>query len=462
MAKRNVLQHRNSTPVLLTGALLLILTAIAIVVAFFFVSWVQGFLARPGALPGLPNSTGPSENVKYEFGQVLPSWTGQDRITVLLLGIDERAQESGPWRTDTMMLLTIDPLTKQAGVLSIPRDLWVPIPGYSDGRINTAHFLGDLYGHVGGGPALARETVEYNLGVPIHYHMRVNFQGFVSMVDLIGGVDIYVEETLNDPTYPDYNYGYDPFYIEAGWHHIDGETTLKYARTRYGSSDFERANRQQQVLLAILNRVTSAELLPDLARNASKIYDTIDTSMQTDMALDQMLSLANLAMEVDRSQIRFGVIGNACTQSWTTPDGAQVEVPLRDCMREVRDYVFFEDQPTAVPGDAQQPVAPNATAIPPEVATVSVLNGTAQGGLAGITAEHFKASGLDVPNVGNADRQDYATSLVIMNRDKPVTAARLAELMQLPASAITYGSDPNAAYDIVVVLGADYAGPPQN
>ncbi len=458
MARRRTSRRRNTAPAVITAALALVFLLIVASVVAFAVSWVRGLLASPGIALGLPSSTGPSENVKYEFGQVLPTWTGTDRITVLLLGIDERAQESGPWRTDTMMVLTLDPVSKLAGVLSIPRDLWVPIPGYSDGRINTAHFLGDLYGYTGGGPALARATVEYNLGVPINYYARLNFQGFVSLVDLIGGVDIYVEKNINDPLYPDYAYGYDPLYIEAGWHHFNGEMALKYARTRHDSSDFDRARRQQQVMAAILEKVTNVGLLPDLAKKAPEIYKMLEASVQTDLALDQMLALANLAIQVDRSTIRFGVIDQTCTQQWVTPDGAQVLVPLRDRLREVRDYVFAADIPTPVPNQAQ---ATQVVMTPtPEAATVSVLNGTTRAGLAGATADYLKAQGVDTANIGNADRQDYALSQVIMNRDKPMTAARVANLLKIPATAIVKGSDPNAAQDIVVILGNDYAGPP--
>jgi LCP family protein required for cell wall assembly len=462
MAKRRRTRRKNAVPMVLTGLLITVLLVIAVGVVLFALSWVRGMFATPGVAPGLPSSTGPSEHVHYKFGQVLPAWTGEDRVTVLLLGVDEREQESGPWRTDTIMLLTLDPVTKQAGVLSIPRDLWVPIPGHNEGRINTAHFVGDLYGHPGGGPALAEETVEYNLGVPIDYFVRVNFHGFVTLVDQIGGIDVYVEKTIHDPTYPDYHYGYDPLHIEAGWHHFDGEMALKYARTRHGTSDFDRARRQQQVMLAIQEKVTSVDMLPDLARNASQIYQTVETSIHTNLALDQMLALANLSTEVDRSQIRFGVIDSTCTQQWVTPDGAQVLVPIREEMRKVRDYVFGVEQATPAPDQSQAQPTANVPTPTPEVATVAVLNGTTRAGLAGATSDYLKAHAIHIIDVGNAERQDHATSLVIMNHDTPRTASKIADLLSIPATAVVKGADPDAAYDLVVILGADYTGPPEN
>jgi LCP family protein required for cell wall assembly len=451
----------RSAPVLATALILLLFLAVGVLAVATVIQWLRGTLSVPGILPGLPGRSGEqSENIDYEFGQILPVWTGTDRVTVLLMGVDERSQEHGPWRTDTLMLLTLNPTTKQAGVLSIPRDLWVPIPGYGDGRINTAHFLGELYGYPDGGPGLAKETVEYNLGVQINYYVRINFAAFVTLVDQIGGVDIYVEETIYDPLYPDYNYGYDPLYIEAGWHHFDGELTLKYARTRHGSNDFERARRQQQVMSAILERITSFDLIPDLARNASEIYKIIGTGVETDLALDQILALTNLSASIDRSTIRFGVIDEHTTQPWVTPDGAQVLVPLREEMRKVRNYIFeTEGIADGVPGEDGVDFLPTPTL---ESATIAVLNGTTRNGFAATTAEFLKSKGLNVITIANADRQDYPNTLIVVNRDKPVTTSQLLNLMNLSPTAVIQGTDATTAQDITIVVGADYAGPPQN
>jgi polyisoprenyl-teichoic acid--peptidoglycan teichoic acid transferase len=446
--------HRAGTPVIIVGFLVLLLVAIGIGVFAFALTWMRGSLANPGIVPGLPSSTQPSENVTYGFGQLLPTWGGTDRVTVLVLGVDERAQETGPWRTDSIMLLTIDPVSRQAGMLSIPRDLWVPIPGYSDGRINTAHFLGDLYDYPGGGPALAAETVSYNLGIPINYTVRVNFHAFVVLVNQIGGIDVYVEERIDDPLYPDNHYGYDPLVIEAGWRHFDGEMALKYARTRHTSSDFDRARRQQQVVMAILERVSSYELLPELARSAPQLYETLSSSVETDLALDQILALGNLALDVEPSSIHAGVIDQSCTQPWITPDGAQVLVPIRDRMREVRDHVFAAAPPTAVV-EATTAVIPTST---PEVATIAVLNGTIRAGLAGATANLLRDHGIDVAYVDNADRQDYKMTTVVVYRDKPLTLERVLRSLDVGANTVVYEQDPESAHDIVVILGEDFDG----
>ena len=462
MAKRrNPTNNGRSAPIFATALILLLFAAVGVLVVAAGIQWFRGTLAVPGILPSFSGRDGgQSENIDYQFGQLLPIWSGTDRITVLLMGIDERSQENGPWRTDTLMLLTLDPTTKQAGVLSIPRDLWVPIPGYGDGRINTAHFLGDLYGHAEGGPGLAKETVEYNLGVQINYYVRINFAAFVTLVNQIGGVDIYVDEPINDPLYPDYNYGYDPLVIEAGWHHFDGELALKYARTRHSSNDFDRARRQQQMMYAILERITSMELIPDLARNASDIFQIIGTGIQTDLALDQILALANMVTTIDRSTIRFGVLDEHVTQPWVTADGAQVLIPLREEMRKVRNYIFAASvTDEGGSGEGEVDLLPTPTL---EVATIAVLNGTSRSGLAGETAEFLKSKGYDIITIANADRQDYTSTLIVVNHDKPATISRLLKHLNLMSTAVIHGTDTTTTQDITVVLGADYVGPAQN
>ena len=157
-----------------------------------------------------------------ETGQYL--WNSSERITLLVMGIDQRAgvELDTAYRTDTMMLVTLDPLGKKAGMLSIPRDLYVQIPGFAGrDRINTANFKGDAQKLPGGGPALAMKTVTANLGIATDYYLRINFTAFETFIDELGGIELDVPKTLDDPTYPDCCYGYDPFYIAAGRQQLD-------------------------------------------------------------------------------------------------------------------------------------------------------------------------------------------------------------------------------------------------
>lgn len=431
--------------------LLLVLIYLVITMAAGYVVYVQvrQSVAKSDILPEftIKQPEKESPNVERVAGETLPVWKGRDRVTVLILGIDERAQEEDFWRTDTIMVATLDPVTMQAGVLSIPRDLWVPIPGYTENRINTAHALGDAYGHPGGGPALAVETVEYNLGIDIDYYVRVNFQAFIDLVDLIGGIDIEVPELIDDSCYPTPDYGCERLLIEPGAYHFYGDMALKYARTRHSSGgDFDRARRQQQVVRAIVAQVKSVGI-PQLAARAPEIIQMVEGSVKIDpnLQLDEIIALAVLASKVDMEHdIRFRVIDEQSTLFKTTLDEMQILIPLRDEIRRVRDEVFG-----LINGGSKESVAE-------EAATLSVLNGTATAGLAFETAQYLEANGLPVAGYDNADRQDYDTSLVILNRDMPMTAGQILSLLKLPQSAVVNGNNPTAEYDIVVILGADY------
>ena len=436
---------------LLTVGLVLVFLVIAGAAGLFVFDQVRQFIAASDMLPDFTIEHTESEDVVYEPGKPLPRWEGTERVNVLVMGIDQREHEQGPWRTDTMLVLTIDPVTMSGGMLSIPRDLWVPIPGYEEGRINTAHYLGEIYDYPGGGPALAAKTVQYNLGVPIHHYARFNFGAFERMVDLIGGIDVYVEGEISDPAYPDEAYGYDPFYLEAGWQHLNGEMALKYARTRHSAGgDFDRAKRQQQVIMAIFEQVTRLDLLPQLAPRAPELWQTLQGSVVTDLTLDQIIALAQLASEVDREQIRYVVIDEYYTQFWSTPDEQQVLIPLRDRIRELRDYIFTSEAPP--PQQEEDPAA----RLEAEAARIEVLNGTTTAGLAALTTDYLQQQGLEIASTDNAERSDYPESLVIVHTGKTYTAEHLVRLLDLPTTAVVHGADADAEYDVSVILGADY------
>ncbi len=457
--RRSAKRRQRSSGVvqkLFTTGLVVLFLMVAGAAGLFVFDQVRQFIAASDMLPAFTTEDNETGSVVYEPGKPLPRWEDTERVNILVMGIDQREHEQGPWRTDTMLVLTIDPVTVSGGMLSIPRDLWVPIPNYEEGRINTAHYLGELHDYPGGGPALAAKTVQYNLGVPIHYYARVNFTAFERLVDLIGGIDVYVEEEIADPAYPDEAYGYDPLYIPAGSQHFNGEMALKYARTRHtAGGDFDRAKRQQQILLAVFEQVTRLDLLPQLAPRTPELWQTLQDSVVTNLTLDQVIALAQLASEVEPENIHYGVVDEHYTQFWTTPDGQQVLIPLRDRIREMRDYIFTAEAP--LPQQADDP----AVRLAAEAATIKVLNGTIAAGLAMFTADYLTQQGLRVVPADNADQSDYAESLIIVYTGKTYTAEYLARLLGLPPTAIVHWADPNVDYDISVILGADYQPPEQ-
>jgi LCP family protein required for cell wall assembly len=239
---------------------------------------------------------------------IIRPWSGNERFTVLLMGMDKRPGEFGAaFRTDTMILISLDPKTNQVGMLSIPRDLFVDVPGYGLQSINTAYGTGELEGP-GGGPLLAMRTVQYNFGIAVNEYIVVDFNTFIRVIDLIGGIHVEVLYDIYDPEYPDMNYGYDPFYITEGWHEMDGATALKYARSRHGSDDIDRGRRQQQVLYAIRDKVTAANMIPKLAAESFTLWAELKDGIQTGLSLDQILELAWWVNGIPSSSYKNGVV----------------------------------------------------------------------------------------------------------------------------------------------------------
>ncbi len=381
-------------------------------------------------------------------------WSGTERVNVLLLGIDQRCDEVGPTRTDSMMVVTIDPLGKTAAALSIPRDLWVEVPGFGVDRINSAHYTGEINEYPGGGPALATETVAATLGVPIDYYVTVNFDAFVEVVDLIGGITLTVPETIDDPKYPDRCYGYDPFHIEAGTHQMDGQTALKYARTRatFGG-DVDRAARQQQVVLAVRDKIMSLNMVPQLLGQSLELWQTFQDNVQTNFTLDQAIQLALLVQEIPRDNIQTAVIDFNYVFSETTPDGQQVLVPNRDRIRQLRDQLFA---PPAIP----TPVIENLPALAAEEgARVAIYNGTSRFGLAAATQAYLENQGILVAEVGNADAATYRTTQIIDFGSHPYTSRYLTQLMGIPPLNVSTASNPEGDYDVLIIIGDDWDVP---
>jgi polyisoprenyl-teichoic acid--peptidoglycan teichoic acid transferase len=266
--------------------------------------------------------------------QIQP-WDGTRRLTILLLGIDKRPGESGTaFRTDSMMIFSIDPSTKSVGILSIPRDLFVEIPtdtvvrsAYGLQRVNSAYVIGEL-ARPGYGAQLAMQTIQYNLGMRINDYVVFDFNTVIEAVDAVGGIDIDVPSPISDPNYPNMYYGYEPLYIPAGKIHMDGNLALKYARTRHGSSDLDRAKRQQQVLMAVRLKILSVDMASKLLGSAPELWDQFSQTTRTDLTLDQILRLAVYLKDIPKENIRQGVIDWAYVNS-IYYNNANVLVPER-------------------------------------------------------------------------------------------------------------------------------------
>ncbi len=305
--------------------------------------------AQPGTRPGTagsPDVTATPDLIEFELPK---PWNGTERLNILLLGIDERKNDREKFfNTDTMLVLSIDPVTMEAGMLSIPRDLWVYVPVKDGmGRINEANRWGDAYDYPGGGgPNLARKVVEKLLGVRIHHYMRVNFVVFESFVDRMGGIEVDVPVDIVDTEYPTEDFRTETFKLSKGLQTLDGATALKYARTRHDKNgDFGRARRQQQVILAIRDKARDPRVFASLIAGAPELFAQFGTSIKTDMTLNQMQQLAVLAQRLKRENIKSAVIDGAYTEFAQTPEGWQVLIAKRDKIANLRDAFFTAGVP---------------------------------------------------------------------------------------------------------------------
>ena len=310
------------------------------------------------SLEGTPKAVIPA-TPEVEAPQIeMPRWDGASRINMVFFGLrgGDLSGADCPLCTDTIILLTVDPVTKTAGMLSIPRDLFVNIPGFGHSRINTAWTLGEGAKLPGGGPGLAMETVSQFIGVPVQYYVQVDFDTFVSLIDLIGGIDIYSDVKLRlDPS----GTGQDHFVLTCcGMRHLNGLRALAYARCREESQgcsdgDLGRAKRQQKVILAIRDKVLDPEYFPQLLAQAPQLYDTFSSGIHTNMSIEDAMKLAVLVKDIPVESIKQGVINDDMISYVNFEfNGVPASVlrPVPDLIRILRDEIF-------VPGGPLSPLA---------------------------------------------------------------------------------------------------------
>ena len=383
-----------------------------------------------------------------------PAWDGASRINILLLALDYgdwAADRDGPARSDTMMVVTIDPQSKTAGMLSIPRDMWVNVPGFGYGRINTAYYLGEANKLPGGGPALASRTVEQFLGVPIHYYAQVDFMTFVHLINHMGGIEVDVHQKVTvDPLGP----GEDNRVIPRGIHRMDGMIALAYARARYTEDgDVDRARRQQSVMLAIRNKALDPANFPSLVAKAPQIYQDLQNGIKTNMPFDDALELAVFLQQINPDAIKRGIIDYTMVLLETSADGQSIFKPIPDKIRELRDDIFTADgavSPTAKGTDL-------ADLMRQENARVLVRNGTYTQGLALVSADYFKTLGVNVVNADNATEVTSVTKLIDY-RGSPYALQYFRDLFKITSgSQIISKYDPNSQVDVEIILGDDWA-----
>jgi len=257
------------------------------------------------------------------------------RTNILILGVDARPGEGDVVRTDVMILATVDPKQPYVGMLSLPRDLWINIPGYGEQRINAAHVFAEL-DSPGSGPARAMETVEVNFGVPVDGYMRINFEGFTEIVDAAGGVTVDVEKYFIDYEYPTSNYGIMTVEFQPGTQHMDGERALQYARSRHGTGDNDRAARQQQIITALTKKM----LNPINWWRLPGVYAAFARNVKTDLTIIDAVALAPAVILTGPDNFDRRVFDATMYVGTTLNSGAQVRLPIWEGINPVVDEMF--------------------------------------------------------------------------------------------------------------------------
>lgn len=348
-----------------------------------------------------------------------------DRFTnIVLLGSDKR-QDNGSWRTDTMIVVSVDTKDDFVRLLSIPRDLWVKIPAHGYDRINTA----DLWGEVaeeGGGSELVKQVIYESLGIPIHYYVRVDFAGFVKIIDTVGGLDIDVECPLPD------------IELVPGVHHMDGQDALRYARSRKSTNDFDRNRRQRKILMALWKQALTVDLIPRLPALWTAMVDTF----QTDLPLDRVISLAWVGLQLDSNQILSQAIGPWQVEDWMAPDGAYVLLPRPSEIQELLSSFYS-------PPDMEFLEKIGQTRI-------QILNGSQHPQASLLVATAMDRAGFQVTGTDPIDSQNYAETQIIVHNADASVAQIVAQQLGLLPTEIEYQPRSTSPVDILVILGWDY------
>jgi len=371
-----------------------------------------------------------------DMGQLKGEANG--RVNILLLGIGDE-EHSGANLSDTMIVASLDTKKNTVSMISIPRDFYVNIPGYGYAKINEAHAYGESK-RKGEGPDKAKETVAQLFDIPIHYYARVDFSGFSKIVDAVGGVDIYVSQDLYDPYYPAENGAEVVYSIDKGMHHMNGKEALRYVRSRKTTSDFDRARRQQEVLVAVKEKILSTETVFNPKR-VLEISSILGEHIRTDLQINELKRMYALSKDVSKDNVVSKVIDEKETGllvGGMSDAGASILRPASGNYRDIREFVqsvFYESY------------------VREESAKISVLNGSGVNGLADRLSKSLKEGSYNVIQVDTAEASQKKTVIYDYSNDKkPYTVEFLAKKLN---AEVIKKSETNSA-DIVIILGSNY------
>lgn len=371
---------------------------------------------------------------KGQLAALPAPFAGVSRMRIALMGADERPGDVG--RSDTLMLVWLNPQTKRAAIMSLPRDLKVAIPGHGVSKINAAYAYG--------GPELSVRTVSEYLGVPVDGYVKVNFEGFVKAVDTLGGVDVLVEDVEGKGRGMNYddNWGNLHIHLTPGWHHLDGYQAMGFCRYRksmyhgLGDGDFKRAERQQQFLRAMVQQKLRVQNLPQLLKAGREIMGCVETTL----SWRQVIDLARLLKEMGSTDIKTVVL------------------PAHDSSSGGAYYCTVE------PGDLQQVLAEVEQHLNGAVRgafRVALLDGSGQKGLADQASQLLKTAGFEVISTGTAPEGSFDATRIRYpeaEREAALAAATTLGAGQLEPAAEAGSTNPTGETPaLTIIIGSDFA-----
>jgi LCP family protein required for cell wall assembly len=374
---------------------------------------------------------------------VAPLPVQPDVTNILLVGSDRRSGTS--FRTDTLILASVDRESATAVLISIPRDLLVYLPGYTLQRINSAFYYGETLGYPGGGQAMLADALLYNLGLTVHYQARVEMDGFRQLMDGLDGIDVavacpFTDWRLRSPELsPDDEDNWALFTVPPGIVHMDGDQALWYARSRSRSSDFDRARRQQEVLRAVYRRLLSLDVLARLP----DLYADLTSLVSTDLPLGVLLQLAALTPQLGPAEIRSRYITREHVRSWRVPtSGAQVLIPEADAIRALLEEAFDFATPDPL--------------IPRTFVTVEVVNRAAQPEWGRLAGERLSYGGYRAYVRSSVSEGGSATVLVDYGLAPLRDRERLLRFLGLSPVRLESLPDPQSPFQFRLIVGDDY------
>lgn len=337
------------------------------------------------------------------------------RINILLLGQGGKRHEGG-YLTDTIMLASLEPSSQKVALVSIPRDLTIPVEDMGYQKINSINAYAEMESKDSGGLAIS-QAVSDILDMPIDYYVRVDFTGFVNIVDEMEGLDVNVERTLDDYRYPimgmekneNYEARFEHLHIETGSQHMDGSLALKYARSRHAlgqeGSDFARARRQQIIISAAKDKLLSRSTLLSPSKIIN-IISELNDHISTNLKAWEMIKMWDKFKDINKEDIVMRVLDNSPNGlliDMITEEGAYVLIPRSGDFAEIQYFInnIFSDAPTE-----------QKNIVISERSTIEVRNGTWINGLASQMALDMEKIGFTVIRIGNSSRQNFKKSVI--------------------------------------------------